>query len=232
MAGLKGKIHIKELLPKILNGKAIPIVTDCIFKEIELLNNTRGNEADFSGAKLIAKAYFRHKCGHIFSAEKSENKVENKIIFESDSDLNIEQVDKFENNVDVCTNYKQNLAKETNSSEENKSNKEFFAKKSIKGTEKERKFDSFRCILDVVSKNENDKKFIVASQDYLLRKKLNKIPGVPLLYLNGQVPVLEQPSSASNIRNSFKEESRMAPQEWEYSLIPSLKDSLKKNNET
>ncbi|KAH8741262.1 hypothetical protein FG386_000169 [Cryptosporidium ryanae] len=232
MAGLKSKIHIKELLQKILNGKVVPVVTDCIFKEIELLNNTRGHEADFSGAKLIAKAYFRHKCGHIFSTEKGEAKGENRIVFDDDSGLIEEQENDIVNNTDICSSSRRNSMNATDVNVETE-NKSSFSKSELnKDSKRDKTFDSFRCILDVVSKNENSKKFIVASQDHLLRKKLSKVPGVPSLYLFKQVPVLEQPSYASNVHNSAKEESRMAPQEWEYSIIPSLKESLEKNEQT
>ncbi|KAJ1611007.1 putative tRNA synthetase class II [Cryptosporidium canis] len=199
MAALKNKIHIKEQLPKILGGKATPIVTDCIFKEIEMLCGAEGKMADFSGAKLIARGYFRHRCGHTYCGEES-----------SGSGLRISLST---NSLDVSSDHEGDSEKEVPS--------EGPAEASSKAT---RTFDSFRCILDVVSKNNNSKKFMVASQDPLLRRKLQKIPGVPLIYLYNQVPILEQPSAASCSQQSISEESRMGPQQWEHSLIPSLKE--------
>lgn len=196
MAALKNKIHIKEQFPKILNGKTTPIITDCILKELEMLNNTEGKKADFSGAKLIARGYFRHKCGHTYYSEDSQTD-------------------------------KQTISLSTNSRDVSSDQEEEATRDPLEKEEKNtpRTFDSFRCILDVISKNNNSKKFFVASQDPLLRKKLHKIPGVPIIYLNNQVPVLEQPSAASYSQQSISEESRMGPQKWEYSLIPSLKNS-------
>ncbi|KAK9171184.1 Fcf1 family protein [Cryptosporidium meleagridis] len=197
MAALKNKIHIKEQFPKILNGKTTPIITDCIYKEIEMLNNLENKKADFSGAKLIARGYFRHKCGHTYCNDNSSN-TEHKISLTKNSqDVSSDQEDQTEKDTTEVNNAEnQNIP---------------------------RTFDSFRCILDVISKDNNSKKFIVASQDPLLRKKLHKVPGVPLIYLNNQVPILEQPSAASYNHKSASEESRMGPQRWEYSLIPSLK---------
>ncbi|KAJ1606126.1 putative tRNA synthetase class II, partial [Cryptosporidium canis] len=184
MAALKNKIHIKEQLPKILNGKATPIVTDCIFKEIEMLCGAEGKMADFSGAKLIARGYFRHKCGHTYCGEESS--------------ANGLRISLSTNSLDVSSDHEGDSEKEAPS--------EGPAEASSKAT---RTFDSFRCILDVISRNNNSKKFMVASQDPLLRRKLQKIPG---------------PSAASCSQQSISEESRMGPQQWEHSLIPSLKE--------
>ncbi|TRY49873.1 rRNA-processing protein Fcf1/Utp23 [Cryptosporidium tyzzeri] len=205
MAALKNKIHIKEQFPKILNGKTTPIITDCIYKEIEMLNNLESKKADFSGAKLIARGYFRHKCGHTYCNENISNIEHNISLTTNSQDISSDQEDPTE--------------KDTTSEVNNTGNQNI-----------PRTFDSFRCILDVISKDNNSKKFIVASQDPLLRKKLHKVPGVPLIYLNNQVPILEQPSTASYNHKFVSEEYRMGPQKWEYSLIPSLKSLIQINN--
>ncbi|KAF7458826.1 rRNA-processing protein UTP23 [Cryptosporidium felis] len=200
MAALKNKIHIKEQFPKILGGKTTPIVTDCIFKEIEMLNRLdESGRADFSGAKLVARGYFRHKCGHIYSNDKKidgakDGSIERSFHFSSDNETGEADQAPGESQQSLSGNEEQKL----------------------------RTFDSFRCILDIVSRSNNSKKFIVASQDTLLRKKLHKVPGVPLVYLNNQVPILEHPSAASSSQKLALEESRLGAQEWEYSLIPSL----------
>lgn len=54
------------------------------------------------------------------------------------------------------------------------------------------------CIESVVNVNgENKHRYIIASQDQSLRKKLRKIPGVPIIFMNRSVMVMEPLSHAS-----------------------------------
>lgn len=53
------KIHIKEQLPKILDARATPCVTECIVNELRRLKSHRAG-----GAAIIAKGYYKIKCGH------------------------------------------------------------------------------------------------------------------------------------------------------------------------
>ncbi|UKJ88742.1 hypothetical protein MACJ_001987 [Theileria orientalis] len=57
-AALKNKIHIKEQLPILLGGSAVPYVSNCI------LNELRNMGDDLSGAVLIVKHYQKIKCFH------------------------------------------------------------------------------------------------------------------------------------------------------------------------
>lgn len=55
---LEHKIHIKEQLPKLLGGRSTTMVTGCVLAELRKL----GSRA--LGAAIIAKGYYRVKCGH------------------------------------------------------------------------------------------------------------------------------------------------------------------------
>lgn len=55
---LQNKVHVKEQLPKMLDGRATPMVTNCVMQELRSL----GSNA--LGAAIIAKGYYRIKCGH------------------------------------------------------------------------------------------------------------------------------------------------------------------------
>ncbi|CAE8682084.1 unnamed protein product, partial [Polarella glacialis] len=55
---LQQKIHVKEQLPKLLEGRTTPMVTGCVLAELRSL----GGPA--LGAAIIAKGYYRIKCGH------------------------------------------------------------------------------------------------------------------------------------------------------------------------
>ncbi|KAL7663070.1 PIN domain-containing protein [[Candida] zeylanoides] len=55
-----------------------------------------------------------------------------------------------------------------------------------------------RCIESVVNVGGHNKhRYIVASQDYNLRKNMRKVPGVPLVFMNRSVMVMEPLSQAS-----------------------------------
>lgn len=49
------------------------------------------------------------------------------------------------------------------------------------------------CVSSVVGEK-NSHHFIIASRDHDLRTRIRKLPGVPILYLHGNTPVLEKPS--------------------------------------
>jgi len=54
------------------------------------------------------------------------------------------------------------------------------------------------CIHSIVDINgENKHRYVVATQDLQLRRKLRKVPGVPLVYMNRSVMVMEPLSDAS-----------------------------------
>lgn len=54
------------------------------------------------------------------------------------------------------------------------------------------------CLLSVVNVNgKNKHRYVVATQDVEIRRKLRKVPGVPLVYMNRSVMVMEPLSTAS-----------------------------------
>ncbi|CAL1150749.1 unnamed protein product [Cladocopium goreaui] len=55
---LQQRIYVKEQLPKMLEGRTTPMVTNCVLEELRSL----GDRA--LGAAIIAKGYYRLKCGH------------------------------------------------------------------------------------------------------------------------------------------------------------------------
>lgn len=70
--------------------------------------------------------------------------------------------------------------------------------------------DPSQCIESIVNINgQNKHRYIVASQDLQLRKKLRKIPGVPLIYMNRSVMVMEPISDVSNQYNMNYESKKL-----------------------
>ena len=61
----------------------------------------------------------------------------------------------------------------------------------------------------------NRHRYVVCTQDEALRKSLNAIPGVPIIYLNIGVAVLEPPTRASREFNATRELKKMAPRKDE-----------------
>ena len=74
--------------------------------------------------------------------------------------------------------------------------------------------DVDKGILKIVGER-NEKRFVIATQDTELRKKLREVPGVPLIYLNRAVPVLEKQSQASIDFQNGVEKKKQAPSKWE-----------------
>nr|ADD37906.1 rRNA-processing protein UTP23 homolog [Lepeophtheirus salmonis] len=52
-----------------------------------------------------------------------------------------------------------------------------------------------KCIKSILKDNNSSSSIIVATQDPELRERVRKIPGVPLIYLHGNAPTLEEPSA-------------------------------------
>ncbi|CAE7255460.1 utp23 [Symbiodinium natans] len=55
---LQQRVHVKEQLPKMLEGRTTPMTTGCILAELRSL----GDRA--LGAVVVSKGYYRVKCGH------------------------------------------------------------------------------------------------------------------------------------------------------------------------
>eukprot|EP00425_Heterocapsa_triquetra_P009317 CAMPEP_0195128538 /NCGR_PEP_ID=MMETSP0448-20130528/139412_1 /TAXON_ID=66468 /ORGANISM="Heterocapsa triquestra, Strain CCMP 448" /LENGTH=273 /DNA_ID=CAMNT_0040166345 /DNA_START=26 /DNA_END=844 /DNA_ORIENTATION=+ len=142
---LQNKIHIKEQLPKLLGGRATPSVTGCVLAELRAL----GSRA--LGAAIIAKGYYRVKCGH-----------------------------------------------------------------------DDKPIGAAACCLEQIGKS-NDRKFLVATQDPELTQTLRQVPGVPIISINGQVPRVEEPSSASRSIAAGGEKRKLEPSAWEKPKLVELK---------
>lgn len=64
------------------------------------------------------------------------------------------------------------------------------------------------CIVECVgSRNKN--RYIVATQDQSLREKLRLVPGVPLVYINRSVMILEPPSPATLMIKETRENAKI-----------------------
>lgn len=82
------------------------------------------------------------------------------------------------------------------------------------------------CILDQIGA-ENSRKFMVATQDVSLAQALRAIPGVPLIRMNQQVPLLEEPSYASKSANVDEEKRKLEAAAWEKQKLPELREKVK-----
>ncbi|WVZ19877.1 hypothetical protein V8G54_007199 [Vigna mungo] len=74
------------------------------------------------------------------------------------------------------------------------------------------------CIKEVVGEN-NSEHFFVASQDTDLRKKLQEVPGVPLIYGLRNALFLESPSAFQRQYVKTSEEGRLHMTEKEYKIL-------------
>lgn len=54
------------------------------------------------------------------------------------------------------------------------------------------------CLISMLVNN-NEKHYLIATQDRDLQEKVRALPAVPLLYLHGRTPVLDEPSEVSQV---------------------------------
>lgn len=80
------------------------------------------------------------------------------------------------------------------------------------------------CIMNMIG-TENKNGFFVASQDRTLRSLLQKIPGVPLLFINHNSILLEKPSRASYQASHQVQISRLQPSAHEKETLDQLNDT-------
>ncbi|BFZ53600.1 hypothetical protein PYCC9005_000628 [Savitreella phatthalungensis] len=86
----------------------------------------------------------------------------------------------------------------------------------------ERAEEADACVLECVgSRNKN--RYVVATQDRALRAQLRDIPGVPLIYLNRSVLVMEPPSPATTVVKEQRENAARGITSEEKSLIKGTK---------
>lgn len=83
------------------------------------------------------------------------------------------------------------------------------------------------CILSCIG-NRNKKRFCCATQDKILRKSLAAVPGVPLIYLNNSVTILEPISTKTQEYIEKKEFKKTQPMDFEKKYLEGLKESEKK----
>ncbi|XP_063903258.1 rRNA-processing protein UTP23 homolog [Zophobas morio] len=91
-----------------------------------------------------------------------------------------------------------------------------------------------KCLLSMLG-NCNPNHYIVASQDRDLQNNVRNLVGVPLLYLHGKTPVLEQPSNVSveaakdNLGGiSMSERQMIEKLKLENGMVSDNRDKLKK----
>lgn len=76
---------------------------------------------------------------------------------------------------------------------------------------KDKAIDPCDCIHGIVDINGNNKhRYVVVCQDIELRRKLRKVPGVPLLYMNRSVMVMEPLSSISGEKQHQYESAKLS----------------------
>ncbi|TXG53841.1 hypothetical protein EZV62_019097 [Acer yangbiense] len=91
-------------------------------------------------------------------------------------------------------------------------------KLTIARCEHERKKSADACIMDVIGEK-NPEHFFVATQDVDLRKKLQEVPGVPLIFGLRNALFLEQPSQFQRQFVKASEEGRSCMTESEYKMM-------------
>lgn len=75
---------------------------------------------------------------------------------------------------------------------------------------KDRAIEPSKCMESIVNiKGKNKHRYVVVSQDVELRRKLRKVAGVPLVYMNRSVMVLEPLSDASSLAQKEFENSKL-----------------------
>ncbi|XXQ30040.1 PIN domain-containing protein [Plasmodiophora brassicae] len=139
MAALRGKIHLKEQIPKLMQDRCFPRVSTCT------MNMLKSRGEDCSGAFIVAKRFDRVQCGH--------------------------------------------------------------AKNST---------DEAACIADVLRKTTLGSSACAGVQNTDLRIRLRcQSYSIPILYISGQVPILEAPASIAVGKVKTKQAEDLQPLEWE-----------------
>lgn len=74
--------------------------------------------------------------------------------------------------------------------------------------------------------NEDEKHFIVATQDPNLREHFRKVIGVPLMYLHGNAPTLEKPSDASYKWTVKRDKKKLEVTTYQKEILKQMKEDL------
>ncbi|TPX55822.1 hypothetical protein PhCBS80983_g04996 [Powellomyces hirtus] len=75
-----------------------------------------------------------------------------------------------------------------------------------------------QCLAEIIG-DKNQHNYCVATQDQTLRRKLQLIPGTPLVYINRSVVILEPPSAATLDMIKQMEVAKTLPQAFEKSVL-------------
>ena len=82
------------------------------------------------------------------------------------------------------------------------------------------------CIRDYIG-NKNQLKYFVATQDNFLRIQLRKIPGVPLIFFEQNMLLMDKPSKISIESSERKENLKEDPQKKEKKLLNEKKEEIR-----
>lgn len=86
--------------------------------------------------------------------------------------------------------------------------------------------DPITCIRNYIGKKNRDKYF-VATQDDFLRKQLRKIPGVPLIFFDQNMLLIDKLSPSSLEASEKRENLKEAPQKKEQKILNEKKNEVK-----
>lgn len=86
------------------------------------------------------------------------------------------------------------------------------------------------CVADLVGK-ENPHHYIVAVQNYELRRQLREVVGVPLLFMNRGVVLMEEPSGVTKEAAHQKELDKLRPKAFELKALAAAKEKKPKDLE-
>jgi U3 small nucleolar RNA-associated protein 23 len=83
------------------------------------------------------------------------------------------------------------------------------------------------CIKSYIGKK-NIKKYFVATQDSFLRNQLRKIPGVPSVFFDQNMMLIDKPSKASLFASKKREELKEEPKQFEKKMLKEKEEEIKK----
>lgn len=148
----------------------------------------------------LAKTFERRRCNHGMFAKKKEHKLD-------DDD------DKKDNEKDKDTKEDEEVDEWAESEDEDAA-KAPAKSKSGKSAAKDDKFkplSAFECMRDVIIVGgKNKHRYVVATQKPKLRGLLRMVPGVPLIYMNRSVMIMEPMSPATERARQVMEESKLS----------------------
>ena len=82
------------------------------------------------------------------------------------------------------------------------------------------------CIRDYIG-NKNQSKYFVATQDNFLRKQLRNVPGVPIIFFDQNMLLMDKPSKVSIEASERRENLKEDPQKKEKKILSEKKEEIK-----